>query len=223
MPKVIEAVNVVSQLRPAPGTVGVTAIDKRPVEGPVAVRPYGLYRDVQADRKHHGGLFQAVYAFSREEYGYWESAFGRPLAAGEFGENLTTRGLDLDDLEIGTTIQVGSAVLRATAPRTPCRVFADFLKRQSLIKEFTSRGRTGVYFQVVANGDLRAGDPIEVLASPGHGVGVAAFFAGIDAPAARRLLDWSVVSGTRLHREVAARTARVLGVDAASIPTEVRG
>ncbi len=91
MPGVIEAVNVVSALHRSPGTVGVTAIDKRPVEGAVAVRPYGLYRDVQADRKHHGGLFQAVYSFSREEYGYWQGQFGREISAGSSGRTSRRR------------------------------------------------------------------------------------------------------------------------------------
>ncbi|AXE40036.1 MOSC domain-containing protein [Acidipropionibacterium virtanenii] len=223
MPGVIEAVNVVSQLHRSPGTVGVTAIDKRPVEGAVAVRPYGLYRDVQADRKHHGGLFQAVYAFSREEYRYWRGQFGRDLEAGEFGENLTTSGIALDDLEIGATVRAGSAVLEATAPRTPCNVFADFLERKNLIKEFTAHGRTGVYFRVVRRGEVSAGDQITVLATPGHGVSVADVFGGVDEASARALIDWSVGTGTALHREVAAIAARASGVDVASIPTEVRG
>jgi len=60
----VTAVCRVSALLPDPGTIGVTAIDKRPVDGPVHVRPLGLRADVQADRKHHGGLDQAVYVFA---------------------------------------------------------------------------------------------------------------------------------------------------------------
>lgn len=223
MPGVIEAVNVVSALHRSPGTVGVTAIDKRPVEGAVAVRPYGLYRDVQADRKHHGGLFQAVYSFSREEYGYWQGQFGREISAGEFGENLTTSGIALEDLEIGAAVRAGSCRLEVTAPRTPCNVFADFLKRRNLIKEFTAHGRTGTYFRVAHRGEVAAGDEISVLETPGHGVSVAALFAGIGQAPARALIDWSVDTGTVLHREVAAIAARAAGVDAGVIPTEVRG
>lgn len=223
MPGVIEAVNVVSALHRSPGTVGVTAIDKRPVAGPVAVRPYGLYRDIQADRKHHGGLYQAVYAFSREEYGYWQSQFGREISAGEFGENLTTSGIALEDLEIGATVRVGTCELEVTAPRTPCNVFADFLKRRNLIKEFTAHGRTGTYFRVAHRGQVSAGDQISVLATPGHGVSVAAVFGGVDETSARALIDWSVDTGTVLHREVTAIVARAASVDAGVIPTEVRG
>ncbi|MGL3199121.1 MOSC domain-containing protein, partial [Curtobacterium flaccumfaciens] len=51
----VTAVCRVERLLPDSGTIGVTAIDKRPVEGPVRVRPLGLFADVQADRKHHGG------------------------------------------------------------------------------------------------------------------------------------------------------------------------
>lgn len=65
------AVCAVHRLHPDAGTVGVTAIDKRPVEGAVRIGPYGVYADVQADRKHHGGLEKAVYAYAQEDAANW--------------------------------------------------------------------------------------------------------------------------------------------------------
>ena len=67
------------------GSLKRTGIDKRPVAGRVAVGPLGLAGDQIADLDHHGGLDQAVYAFAREDYAFWEDELGRPLAAGGFG------------------------------------------------------------------------------------------------------------------------------------------
>lgn len=222
MAAVIRSVNVVSALRESPGTVGVTAIDKRPVTGPVPVRALGLYRDIQADRRHHGGEFQAVYGFAREEYVYWESVLGRPLADGSFGENLTVEGSvgratstgagewALDDLEIGAVVRIGTVTLQVTAPRTPCRVFADWVGRDGWVKEFARHGRTGVYFRVVVKGAVSAGDALEVVEAPGHGIGVARFFAGLDEGDAAVLSAWARDTGTPLHHEVAERIDRAL-------------
>lgn len=95
MPSLL-AVCVVHQLRPDAGYIGVTAIDKRAVSGPVRVRPLGAYGDVQADRKHHGGLDKALYAYAQEDADFWQSELGRDLPPGWFGENLRTEGLDVN-------------------------------------------------------------------------------------------------------------------------------
>ena len=79
------AVCVVKSLHPDSGRWGVTAIDKGSVDGPVRVGDYGLYADVQVDRKHHGGLDKALYAYAQEDIDYWESELGREIEA-EFTE-----------------------------------------------------------------------------------------------------------------------------------------
>ncbi len=77
----VDAVCVVHQLTPDPGSVGTTAIDKRPVEGPVRVRALGLHGDVQTDRAHHGGPEKAVYAYAAADAAWWAEALGRDLPA----------------------------------------------------------------------------------------------------------------------------------------------
>ncbi|MFT4123911.1 MAG: MOSC domain-containing protein [Microbacteriaceae bacterium] len=168
MPSVL-AVCVVHQLRPDPGVVGVTAIDKRPVAGPVRVGPYGLFADVQADRKHHGGLDQAVYAYAQEDADYWAAELGRELSAGWFGENLRIEGVDPNAVRVGERWRVGSTELEATNGRDPCQTFARWVggeDERGWVKRFGAVARTGVYFRVLRSGDLRAGDPIEVLDVP---------------------------------------------------------
>ncbi|MFT0847031.1 MOSC domain-containing protein [Actinomycetaceae bacterium L2_0104] len=182
------AVCVVHRLHPDPGTVGVTAIDKRAVEGQVKVTKLSLYGDVQADRKHHGGVDQALYAIAQEEMEHWERELGRPFAAGQFGENLRIAG-PLDALEIGARVRVGGVLLEATGTRNPCSTFARWVGHAAMVKEFSRRENAGVYFKVVKTGRIGAGDTMEVVSTPGHGVSCARWYRYQNPSDARRLLQ----------------------------------
>ncbi|NLD85658.1 MAG: MOSC domain-containing protein, partial [Actinomycetales bacterium] len=100
----IRAVCVVDQLLAVPGRVGVSAIDKRPVDGPVRVRELGLHGDIQADREHHGGQWKAVYMLSDSDVEQWSGEFGGPIPIGFFGENLRLTGVDTSQMQIGTEL-----------------------------------------------------------------------------------------------------------------------
>lgn len=170
MPAHVLEVCVVHQLLPDAGKVGVTAIDKRPVRGPVQAGPYGLYADVQADRKYHGGLDQAIYAYSAEDARYWEGEIGRATPAGWYGENLRVEGLDLTGARIGEQWRIGEKlVVEVTAPRIPCQTFARRVggdEQRGWVKRFMQAGRPGLYLRVVDRGAVAAGDPMTVLSSP---------------------------------------------------------
>lgn len=183
----ILAVCVVHQLHPDLGTVGVTAIDKRAVDGPVKVGKLGVYGDVQADRKHHGGVDQALYALAQEEIDYWEETLDRPFPAGMFGENLRVSG-PVDDVEIGARVRVGSVILEATGTRTPCATFARWIGHATMVMEFSQREKPGVYFKVVTTGRIAAGDRMEVISTPRHGVSCARWYRYGHPQDARRLL-----------------------------------
>ncbi|WP_022882055.1 MOSC domain-containing protein [Gryllotalpicola ginsengisoli] len=168
----------VDKLLPDPGSVGVTAIDKRPVLEPLPVKPYGVYGDVQADRKNHGGLFQAVYAYAQEDADWWAAELGREIPPGLFGENLRTEGLEVSSAEIGERWRIGAdLVLEVTSPRTPCATFQRRMGEPQWVKRFAQAGRVGAYLRVVQKGAIAAGDQIEVVHRPGHGVTVSGFFA----------------------------------------------
>src|SRR5690348_18353082 len=77
------------------GTPARTAIGKWPVTGPVQAGPLGLAGDETGDTANHGGRDQALYAYAREDLDFWTERLGRELRDGQFGENLTTAGLDV--------------------------------------------------------------------------------------------------------------------------------
>ncbi|MET0297632.1 MAG: MOSC domain-containing protein [Microbacterium sp.] len=169
MPHLV-AVCTVRQLLPDTGAIGVTAIDKHAVEGPVKVGPYGVYADVQADRKHHGGLDKALYAYSDEDAAFWESELGRQLPPGFFGENLRTTGIDVNAALIGERWRIGDRVeVEVTMPRTPCQTFARWVggaDERGWVRRFSDERRLGPYLRVVQRGRVQAGDEIVVVHRP---------------------------------------------------------
>ncbi len=155
----------------------VTGIDKRPVPlleisapGPNYGDGSGVAGDVIGDVEHHGGAQKAVYAYAREELDWWEAELGRELADGSFGENLTTEGLVLTDLLINQRVRIGTTLLEVSVARTPCRAFAEWMGEGGWLKRFIARGDSGAYFRVVEPGEIRAGDGIELLDAPEHGI-----------------------------------------------------
>ena len=164
---------------------GLTGIDKRPVQGPVAVAApgprgqagSGVAGDAVCDRRFHGGNDQAVYAYAREDLDLWGAELGRELAPGSFGENLTTAGIDVNAALIGERWRIGrQVVLEVTSGRIPCRTFAGWLDTAGWVKRFTQAALPGPFFRVVTGGEISAGDPITVLGRPDHEVTVALLF-----------------------------------------------
>jgi MOSC domain-containing protein YiiM len=147
-----------------------SAIDKRPVAGRVAVHRLGLDGDVQVNKKFHGGEGQALYAYAEEDALHWATELDRELPAGRFGENLRTTGLDLTGAEIGERWRAGTTLLEVTAPRTPCAKFQAHWGVPQLVKRFTAHGASGAYLRVLETGDIGAGDDVEVVHRPGHGL-----------------------------------------------------
>lgn len=169
MPRLL-AVCAVHQLLPDDGGIGITAIDKRAASGAVRIGRFGTYADVQADRKHHGGLEKALYAYAQEDADYWEGELGRPLAAGWFGENLRTEGIDVNAAVIGERWRIGDRVeVEVTMPRTPCQTFARWVggeDERGWVRRFSDARRLGPYLRVVTTGRVQAGDEIAVVHRP---------------------------------------------------------
>lgn len=151
-----------------------TAIFKAPVESTIPIRKLNLDGDRQADLTVHGGPDKAVYAYPIEHYDYWREKLPElPPGLGIFGENLTTRGVLENALNIGDEVRVGTALLRAAQPRMPCYKLQVRFDREDMTKLFAMSLRSGFYFSVVEEGEVKAEDPIEVVHRDEHRVSVA--------------------------------------------------
>jgi MOSC domain-containing protein YiiM len=177
--------------RPRPSSskgLGTTGIDKQAVAGAVAVAApgpkgtgsVGLAGDRVYDVRHHGGADQAVYAYSREDLDRWESELGRTLPNGFFGENLTTTGIDVNGALVGERWRVGpDVILEASCPRIPCATFQGWLGRAGWVRQFTEAAVPGAFLRVIEPGDIRAGDPVEIVSRPDHDVTIALVFRAV--------------------------------------------
>jgi MOSC domain-containing protein YiiM len=149
-----------------------TGIWKTPVDGRVAVRGVNLAGDDQADRSVHGGPDKAVYAYASEDTAWWEELVDTELGPGAFGENLTTRGLDLGDARIGDRWRVGTTLLEVRQTRIPCFKLGLRMGNPRFLKAFAQAGRPGAYLGILEEGDVGAGDRIDVVHRPDHEITV---------------------------------------------------
>jgi len=151
-----------------------TGIYKTPVEGRVMLRKLNLDGDRQADLSVHGGPTKAAYAYPSEHYNYWRQELpGMELPWAMFGENFTTGGLDESRVNIGDRFRLGSAEVTVTEPRMPCYKLGIKFGRSDIIKRFLASERTGLYFSVQLEGEVGAGDEIELIARDENNVTVA--------------------------------------------------
>ena len=188
MPRVGRIVSVnlaVPGAKPANGA-GVAGISKRPVDCLVSVRApgpgtagprSGLIGDQILDVEHHGGDDEAVYAYAREDYDWWQARLSRRLANGLFGENLTTEDVDVSGAVIGERWRVGPRlVLQPTFGRVPRLAFQRMMGEPRWVKTFARANRPGAYLRVLVPGEVWAGDPVTVEDRPAHGVTIAQAF-----------------------------------------------
>lgn len=205
------AVCRVHELLPTRDTTGITAIDKRPVEGPVRVHRLGLRGDLQASRKHHGGESKAVYSYSQDDADYWAAELGTDIPPGLFGENLRITGIPVSEAVIGERWLIGDkTILEVTCPRTPCRNFADRMQQPRWVVRFAQAGRVGTYLRVLRAGSIQAGDTVSVIHQPGHGVTSGDVFRGLSAEQGELLAAAAAGGEVKLSPEL-QKVLRTLG------------
>ena len=187
MPSVL-SVNV-GPVRDAPyANLGFSAMQKEPVAGRVAARTLGLDGDDVGDKKHHGGVDQAVYVFAREDLDWWAAELGGEIREGMFAENLTTQGIDVNEAEVGERWRIGTAEFEVASVRIPCNDFKNWMglggfDNRRWVKRFTEVGRPGPYLRVLTEGEVAAGDELSVVHRPGHGVTVTTMFRALTTQA----------------------------------------
>jgi len=188
-----------------------TGIRKGPVErGHVGA--LGLAGDVVADVENHGGLDQALYLYSSEDYAFWADELGATPEPGTFGENLTLSRFGDEPVRIGDRFRVGAALVEVTAPRIPCSVFATRMGEPGWVKRFADARRPGLYVRVLEPGEVAAGDPVERLAGGnGHPTVIDLMDVWYDAEPDPKLLERLLASplAVRARANVEKKLARV--------------
>lgn len=169
------SVNVArAETRTIGGQQVLTAIGKRPVTGPVALRALGLAGDEQADPSVHGGLSKSVYAYPHEHYAFWQvvraqarvAAWDEVLPPGSMGENLTLQGLLEGDMWIGDYLRLPRCTLAISEPRNPCFKFDHAMGFGQAGKLMMQSGYCGAYLSVIDTGSIEAGDEATLVPGP---------------------------------------------------------
>jgi MOSC domain-containing protein YiiM len=193
MPASIEAVCVVHEV--IDGYYHPTAIDKRPVTGPISIGELGPEGDCHVD-KTHGGPDAAVYVYAAEDAAYFARTLDREIPPGLFGDNLRTRGLDVTRSKLGERWWLGEpgtgVLLEVRKPRTPCLNFSMRMGIDGFHVEFNRTGRVGAMCRVLQPGVVRAGDPVTVDHEPDHEVTIELLVTGMTPAQAQGLLDSDV-------------------------------
>lgn len=153
-----------------PGKKYKTGINKIAVSGPMMVDAEGLVGDSICNRKHHGGVDQAIYLEGSLDLAWWAEELGRDLPPGIFGENLIIEGLDNRTLAAGDRFAIGDVLLEVTSPRMPCATFAARMGEPTLVKRYTRAARAGAYCRVLQGGMIEAGQDVVFTAYAGERV-----------------------------------------------------
>lgn len=153
------------------GKTIVTGIGKQAAAGPVFVGIEGLANDAICDLEHHGGPDQAVYAYSSDDYRWWSDQLATEVQAGTFGDNLTIDGLPAN-MNVGDRLLVRDVVLEATSPRIPCSTLAAQMQDSNFGLAFRRAERPGIYFRVLNEGEVAAGDSVTFVPNPDSDVSI---------------------------------------------------
>ena len=154
------------------GRKAKSAIWKNPVNGKIFARGINLEGDDQADREAHGGYDKAVYAYASEDLTWWENEIGREIKPGELGENLTLKGISVNDALIGELWKVGEVILEVSEPRIPCWRLGVRMNDKTFPRKFTKALRPGAYLRIIQEGSLEKGNSVEVIEKPDHALSV---------------------------------------------------
>lgn len=188
-----------------PGYKPLTGIIKVPVQS-AAIDRQGLAGDAVCDRRHHGGLDQAIYVYFADDYQFWAGQLGRRIEPGWFGDNLTIAGVEGKSVAIGDRLAIGPVLLEVTYHRTPCMTFAALMGDPMWVKTFHCAGRPGAYCRVLTPGTVEPGMDVTYTPFAGERVTVSELMAldgkrEIDPAFMRRALATPIREKTRFKYE----------------------
>ena len=125
---------------------------KHPLQGPVTITMLGMQGDAHAGDWHRQLSLLAQESIDRMQ------GHGLVLKPGDFAENITTQGLDLLTLPVGTRLQVGAVTMEVTQIGKECHLGCEIRK---LVGDCVMP-REGIFARVIT-----AGDPITIISRGG--------------------------------------------------------
>lgn len=193
---------------------GKSGIYKTPTTDRVPITKSGIKGDVIIDVNHHGGVDQAIYIYGVTDYEWWSQELNKELEAGIFGENLTISNLESATLCIGDRLQVGEVLLEVTAPRIPCSTLAARMEDPKFVKRFMQADRYGAYCRVIDEGDVIAGDDVNIILYDGERISINElahiyYNGGLTEEQLRRFLD--VPIAIRAREDLEQKLAKIAG------------
>lgn len=154
-----------------------TGIFKNPVDDPIFLGEEDVLGDAVVDRKHHGGIDQAVYCYSEKHYSYFKALYpDLDWSFGMFGENITIDDLEEKEIVVGSTYQLGECLIEVTKPRQPCYKLGIRFGTPKIIKQFWNTTMSGIYFKVLKTGKVKIGDELILLVKPENALSIAAVY-----------------------------------------------
>lgn len=146
------------------GKIVETGIFKLPVTTSIFLGEEDVVNDAVIDRRYHGGIDKAVYAYSENHYEYWKQLYPNlDWNYGMFGENLTISNLEETEIHVGNQYKLGETIIEVTSPREPCSKLGIVFGTQKVVKQFWNTTKSGVYFKVLQTGNVSAGDELVLL------------------------------------------------------------
>ena len=146
------------------GKIVETGIFKSPVETPIFLGEEDVVNDAVIDRRYHGGIDKAVYAYSENHYAYWKEIYpDLDWKFGMFGENLTISNLEETEIHIGNQYKLGKAIIEVTKPREPCFKLGLVFNTQKILKQFWNSTMCGVYFKILQTGNVAVNDTLILI------------------------------------------------------------
>jgi MOSC domain-containing protein YiiM len=189
---ILTSINI-GQAQTIPTKKAKTGIYKMPVAAAV-VTNLGLDGDAVLDRKHHGGVDQAIYLYFEDDYQFWRKELDAEVRPGTFGENITIDDVTGMDVAVGDRFTIGPVLLEVTSHRTPCMTLALRMGDPKFLKRFHKSGRSGAYCRVITPGNITSSDPVTYQPFAGPRITVAQLMAqdgnrNIDPDFMRRALE----------------------------------
>ena len=129
---------------------------KDPIPEAVLVPEHGINGDV-----HAGNWHRQISLLAQESVDKMQ-AMGLTLSPGNFAENITTRGLELYTLPVGTQLTLGECLVEVTQIGKECHHHCEIYHKVGMCVMPTE----GIFVKVLKGGSIRPGDAIEIVHKP---------------------------------------------------------